>query len=101
MCPRKKWKKKKDGPEKLGFFLRKRTTLAMEGFLCTVAVCIVITLSQKLSPYSRGVETTDAGTRDGACFMMMEWEFLLPFAMLQVIFFFFFRGSFLACSCCL
>lgn len=70
--------------EKFGFFLRKRTTLAMEGFLCTVAVCIIVTLSQKLPPYNGGSSVADAGPGGGACFMMMEWRFLLPFCVLQV-----------------
>ena len=82
--PPKKKSAKTARQDKFGFFLRKRTTLAMEGFLCTVAVCIVITLSQRLSPYSRGAGTSDAGPGGGACFMMMEWEFLLPFCVLQV-----------------
>eukprot|EP00752_Nemacystus_decipiens_P006953 g6240.t1 len=70
--------------ERFGFFLRKRTTLAMETFLCTVATIIIVTLSQELPPYSRGASVTDAGPDGGACFMMMEWRFLLPFCILQM-----------------
>lgn len=70
--------------DKFGFFLRKRTTLAMESFLCTVAVVIIVTLSQLLPPYSRGADVADAGPGGGACYMMMEWRFLLPFCILQV-----------------
>eukprot|EP00903_Cladosiphon_okamuranus_P006938 g6752.t1 len=73
--------------DKFGFFLRKRTTLAMEAFLCTVAVIIIATLGQVLSPYSRGAGVVDAGPGGGACFMMMEWQFLLPFCMLQMVIF--------------
>ncbi|CAM9746827.1 unnamed protein product, partial [Ectocarpus fasciculatus] len=74
--------------EKFGLFLRKRTTLAMEAFLCTVAACILVTLSQVLAPYSRGAAVTDAGAGGGgACYMMMEWKFLLPFCVLQAVIF--------------
>lgn len=60
----------------------------MEAFLCTVAACILVALSQVLPPYSRGPTVTDAGAGGGgACYMMMEWKLLLPFCVLQTVIF--------------
>ncbi|CAN0419313.1 unnamed protein product [Ectocarpus sp. 12 AP-2014] len=61
----------------------------MEAFLCTVAACILVALSQMLPPYSRGPTVTNAGAGGGggACYMMMEWKFLLPFCVLQTVIF--------------
>lgn len=70
--------------ERFGVFLRKRTTLAMEGFLCMVALAIVAMLSLFLEPYSDGWATSRGAPRGGQCFMMMEWKLLLPFCVLQV-----------------
>lgn len=70
--------------DKFGIFLRKRTTLAMEAFLCLVALAIVVVLSRLLEPYSRGLTTSRGAPRGGECFMMMEWKFLLPVCVLQV-----------------
>lgn len=73
--------------ERFGVFLRKRTTLAMEGFLCMVALAIVAMLSLFLEPYSDGWATSRGAPRGGQCFMMMEWKLLLPFCVLQTVLF--------------
>lgn len=60
----------------------------MEAFLCTVGLCIVVTLSQVLKPYSRGAGATGLGAGGGGeCYMLMEWQFLLPFCALQMVIF--------------
>lgn len=56
----------------------------MEAFLCAVALCIVVAVSEVLQPYKQGFGVTRGGPRGGACLMMMEWRFLLPFCFLQV-----------------
>ena len=56
----------------------------MEALLCMVAACIVIVVTQTIGPYDHGVGVANRGHGGGACYILMEWEFLLPLCVIQV-----------------